>query len=90
MSRSVIEATEQLREFLFDKVYNVQSAQKEARKARRALRSLYRHLCSSSGVIGPPSSAEWGERRVVDYIAGMTDQYALRLARRLARSGKID
>ncbi len=90
MSRGVTDATEQLREFLFDRVYNVQSAQKEARKARRALRSLYRHLSSSTGGDGPYFSGEDRERRTVDYIAGMTDQYALRLAGRLSRAGKID
>jgi len=90
MSTGIIDATEQLREFLFDRVYNVQSVQREATKARRALRSLYRHLSSSTDVIGPSLPGEARERRVVDYIAGMTDQYALRLAGRLARAGKID
>lgn len=88
MSREIIDATEQLRRFLFERVYNVQSAQKEAGRARRALRSLYRHFASSDNPMGQTVSSQVDERHVVDYIAGMTDQFALRLAEKLSRSRK--
>lgn len=90
MSPEIIDATEQLRRFLFERVYNVQSAQKEAGRARRALRSLYRHFARSDNSAGQTISIQADERQVVDYIAGMTDQFALRLAAKLSRSRKID
>ena len=85
MSPEIISATEEMRRFLFDRVYNVQSAKKEAGKARRALRGLYGYLCRPTGFAAAGLGAEPNERTVVDYIAGMTDQFAQRLAGRLSR-----
>ncbi len=90
MSPEIIDATERLRRFLFERVYNLQSAQKEAGRARRALRSLYRHFAKSDTASGQAISTRADEREVVDYIAGMTDQFALRLATKLSRSRKMD
>ncbi len=88
MSPEIIGATEQLRQFLFERVYNVQSAQKEAGRARRALRALYQHFAGSESA-SRQVSGQANERRAVDYIAGMTDQFALRLAAKLSRSRKM-
>jgi dGTPase len=82
MGPVVLEVTNNLRLFLFDRVYNVQSAREEADKARQVVRKLYRFLSRHPDKM----PAEYRlfsddvERTVVDYIAGMTDQYALRLA----------
>jgi dGTPase len=82
MSREIREATEELRQFLFEHVYNVQSARREAARARKALRQLYRHLTEEpNSLIAAGQRKEGIERQAVDYIAGMTDQYALSLAR---------
>ena len=88
MSPEIIGATEQLRQFLFERVYNVQSAQKEAGRARRALRALYQHFAGSESA-SRQVSGQANERQAVDYIAGMTDQFALRLAAKLSRSRKM-
>ena len=85
MSPAIISATEEMRRFLFDRVYNVQSAKKEAGKARRALRGLYGYLRSPRGFAAAGLGGEPNERSVVDYIAGMTDQFAQRLAGNLSR-----
>jgi dGTPase len=85
MSPDMISATEDMRRFLFDRVYNVQSAKKEAGKARRALRGLYGYLCQPTDFAEAGLGGEPNERSVVDYIAGMTDQFAQRLAGRLSR-----
>jgi len=86
MSPQVLEATNTLREFLFDRVYNLRSAEEEAEKAREVVRLLYKYFNEHVGEL-PPEYSFYGdelERRVVDYIAGMTDQYALRMAEELS------
>jgi len=85
MSPQVLEATNTLREFLFDKVYNVRSAQKEAEKAREVIRLLYDYFNEHEDKLPSEycSYSDDPERRVIDYIAGMTDQYALRLSEEL-------
>jgi dGTPase len=82
MSSSVLEAANILRDFLFERVYNVQSVRKEAAKARDIVRQLYQYFIQHENELPPEFSLYSNEieRRVVDYIAGMTDQYATRLA----------
>ncbi len=86
MSPRILEATNTLRDFLFDRVYNVHAAQEEAEKARKIVRLLYRYFNEHEDKL-PPEYSFYGnnaERRVVDYISGMTDHYALRMAEELA------
>jgi dGTPase len=88
MSPPVIEATDTLRQFLFERVYNLQSAQKETDRAREIVRRLYHYFNKHADKL-PPEYALYSdevERRVADYIAGMTDQYALGLAKELSLS----
>jgi len=85
MSRQVQEVTDNLRQFLFDRVYNVQQAKQEAEKAREVVRQLYKYFVEYEDKLPPEyrSYSDETEQRVVDYIAGMTDQYALRIAEEL-------
>jgi len=86
MSPQILEATNTLRQFLFDRVYNQRSAENEAEKAREVVRSLYEYFNRHEDKL-PPEYRVYSdeiERRVVDYIAGMTDQYALRTAEELS------
>ena len=86
MSPPILEASNTLREFLFERVYNVHSAQAEAEKARGIVRHLYQYFSEEEAKL-PVEYRRYTdelERRVVDYIAGMTDQFALRLAEELA------
>ncbi|MDD5288626.1 MAG: deoxyguanosinetriphosphate triphosphohydrolase [Dehalococcoidales bacterium] len=86
MSPRVLEATNILRDFLFDKVYNVQSALAEAEKARQIIRYLYSYFLKRRKKLPAEyllhSDDKW--RGVIDYIAGMTDQYALQIAEELS------
>ena len=89
MSPQILEATNALRDFLFEKVYNVRLAQEESERAREAVRLLYNYFNEHEDKL-PPEYCLYSdevERRVVDYIAGMTDQYALRIAEELALTG---
>jgi dGTPase len=63
-------------------VYNLQAAQEKAEKARETICRLYDYLKEHENKLPSEYRAysDDTERRVVDYIAGMTDQYALRLA----------
>ena len=86
MSPQVLEATDTLRDFLFKRVYDVQSTQHESEKAGKVVRQLYKYFIEHADRL-PPEYRFYSddiERRVVDYIAGMTDQYALRLAEELS------
>jgi dGTPase len=85
MSDRVRQATDELRNFMFDNVYNVQSKNKDAGHARRVVQGLYEYLIKHEEKLPPEylSYSDETERRVVDYIAGMTDQYALTLAKEL-------
>ncbi len=86
MSRPVLEATNKLRDFLFDRVYNMRAAQEESERAREVVRLLYQYFNEHEDRL-PPEYRVYSddtERRVVDYLAGMTDQYALRMGEELS------
>ncbi len=86
MSPQILEATNNLRNFLFDRVYNVRSAQEKAEEARTVVRLLYKYFIGHEDKL--PLEYRYHsdeiEQRVVDYIAGMTEQYALRMAEDLS------
>jgi len=86
MSPQILEASNNLHDFLFARIYNVHSAQEEAEKARGVIRLLYKYFTEHEDKL--PSEYRFYsddiEQRVIDYIAGMTDQYALRLAEELS------
>jgi len=85
MSPPILEATDALRDFLFERVYNIRSAQEESEKAREIIRALYRYFKEHADKM-PEEYRFYSdelERRVTDYIAGMTDQYATRMAAEL-------
>jgi len=80
MSPDILRATNLLRQFLFDRVYYPSLAGEDAVKAEKVLRLLYSHFLEHEDRL-PREFASLPydrERKVIDYIAGMTDQYALR------------
>lgn len=79
-------AVNTLRAYLFTNIYDVHSAQEEAINAREIIRRLYDHFNQHPDNLPEDYllNINQPERRVVDYIAGMTDQYAVRLAGELA------
>ncbi len=82
MSPEVLAAANILRDLLFERVYNPNSALEETEKARGVVRSLYSHFIKHEDKMPQEYRLhrDSTERRVVDYIAGMTDQYAMSLA----------
>jgi dGTPase len=84
MSGDVGNATEKLHDFLFERVYDIESpAKREERKARRLLEELFRFYLDNPGEV-PGAPPLEGERpgpallqAIVDYVAGMTDRFAI-------------
>jgi len=81
MSAEYQEATEELRNFMFQNVYIGSSAKAEEGKAENLIRSLYERLMEKPGLLPEEFfkkiDEEGIERVVCDYIAGMTDRYAI-------------
>lgn len=79
MSEHIEEATYKLRDFLFERVYYNELIKSEFKKAKYILQSLYNYyLQNPQFLFGDlvPSEEEL-HRAVCDFIAGMTDRYAL-------------
>jgi len=74
----------ELRAFMFERVYLGPEATREHAKIELVIRSLFDHYCAHSDEI--PDSIPPGalERRVTDYLAGMTDRFCIRAFERLS------
>jgi len=85
MSPPVLAATDELREFMFQRVYLWEDTQPDAVAARRLVHFLFEYYMAHPDEISSdftlPDDPAW--RRVADYIAGMTDTFAIDLGRRL-------
>jgi len=85
MSEEVLAAANTLREFMFQRVYLWEGRREEAERAKQVVRFLFQYYLArpqemeSDFVIA--SDAAW--RRAADYVAGMTDGFALAAAERL-------
>ena len=76
-SAEVGAAMNRLRTFMFEHVYLGPAAQREHPRIRRMLRALFDHLVANPPPAVTPGATE--AERVTDYIAGMTDRYAVRV-----------
>jgi dGTPase len=85
LSPQVFSALDRLREYMFDQVYMRQTARAEQEKAIELIRDLFAHYLEHPDEIPPEYHRAPGDlpTRVADYIAGMTDRYALRTYERL-------
>ncbi|MBI5091545.1 MAG: deoxyguanosinetriphosphate triphosphohydrolase [Candidatus Hydrogenedentes bacterium] len=84
MEREALEATNELRAYMYNTVYPCEAIGREIAKAKKLLRELYFHLLehpADGSDDGDPSDSL--ERRTVDFVAGMTDQFALQLYQRI-------
>lgn len=86
MSRDVEAAVYGLRDFLFERVYYSEAIIKEFKKARIILKALYEHYLEHiedlTGAKRVSKAAE-KHRIVCDFVAGMTDSFALMTYERL-------
>ncbi len=81
MTPEVEKAMQDLRSFMFERVYKNPVAKGEESKARRILQQLYEYYIKRPEELPadfqPQISFEGMPRIVCDYIAGMTDKYAM-------------
>jgi dGTPase len=85
MSAAILEATNALREFMYQRVYLTSAAKEDDGKVRLMIDLLYRHFLTHPEQLPDETlritreRGEPTERAVVDHIAGMTDRYAIKV-----------
>ena len=72
-----------LRKFMFERVYLGPEARSEHDRVRRTLSGLFDHYLDNPSQLGDSSGGD-GLQTATDYIAGMTDRYAIATFKRLA------
>ncbi len=81
LSAETLQATDALRNFLFDRVYNPINEQPATLNAERIVQSLFayyvEHPDDLPSIIAPAVSGDSIDRRVADVVSGMTDRYAI-------------
>lgn len=87
LSEPVVEAMTRLRDWLFANVYQARSVHDDFEKASRILRELFGFFVNNEEALvahgGRRFSGDSLHVSVVDFIAGMTDRYAINLYHRL-------
>lgn len=87
MSAKVKKAMEEFREFMFKKIYHSAELEPDRKKAQYIIHKLYEHfMIHPEGLPQEYLEREdkWGlEVTIVDYIAGLTDMYAVNLFEKL-------
>ncbi|MEJ7798351.1 MAG: deoxyguanosinetriphosphate triphosphohydrolase [Solirubrobacteraceae bacterium] len=73
-------AMAQLREFMFEHVYLGEAARQEHSRIERVLRTLFDHYACDAALLPDGGGAAGADhaQRITDYLAGMTDRYAVR------------
>jgi len=83
LSERKLEATIKLRDFLYDRVYDLPSVHGDFVKSAKILRELYAYFLEHQEEFrkeaGEAFNHEPVERSIADFIAGMTDRYAFKL-----------
>ncbi len=83
-ANGILEPFNELRDFLFREVYPCEAITQEMDRASKVLRELYHHLLAHPvEEILKADESDSIERRTVDFVAGMTDEYAMNLYQRL-------
>jgi dGTPase len=75
-SDEIARAMLDLRAFMFDRVYLGEFAEEERRRATETVRRIFDHFAEHPEELPPDRPGDLAER-VTDYVAGMTDRFAL-------------
>ncbi|WP_432759148.1 deoxyguanosinetriphosphate triphosphohydrolase [Bordetella genomosp. 7] len=88
-SDSVQREADELKRFLFDNLYRHYRVMRMTNKARRIVRELFAAFLADPRLLPPDYQRDELEqaRAIADYIAGMTDRYAIREHKRLFEMG---
>ena len=84
MSEPVAKAMQELRNFMFENVYKNPDAKSEESKAEQLMVTLYNHFLTNldklpKDLLRNINNGEKKERVVCDYVASMTDRYAINM-----------
>jgi dGTPase len=84
-SAEVRAAANELREFMFQRVYFYDQTRAEAERGKRVVTFLFGHFTRHPDRISPGFSIATDpvQRQAADHVSGMTDRFAIRLARDL-------
>ena len=87
-SPRIHDAANELREFMFQRVYLYDRTRAEAERGKQVVIFLFHHFVAHPEGISPDFSLPQDPvaRRAADYVSGMTDRFAIRLARELGCS----
>lgn len=83
MSSELAEVANDLRGFLFERVYDPLNRLPETQNAQRIVRSLYTWYIDHPETLPSSESNDPIDRLIADHIASMTDRFAIDLAERL-------
>ncbi|HMC22761.1 MAG TPA: deoxyguanosinetriphosphate triphosphohydrolase [Thermoanaerobaculia bacterium] len=83
MSPEVLQALEELRTYMFQNMYLTPTVRGEFEKAQRILTMLFEYVTAHPEEFFGEKNEEPVERLAIDFIAGMTDRYAINLYERL-------
>ncbi|MEO8033774.1 MAG: deoxyguanosinetriphosphate triphosphohydrolase [Acidobacteriota bacterium] len=83
MSPEILGALESLRTFMFERMYLTPAVRDEFDKAQRMLTELFQYVTAHPEQFLEPGQDEPVERLAIDFIAGMTDRYAMNLYAKL-------
>ncbi len=83
MSPEVLQALEELRSYMFQHLYLIPAVRGEFEKAQRILTTLFEYVIAHPDEFFPRKDGEPVERLAIDFVAGMTDRYAINLYERL-------
>jgi dGTPase len=83
MSEEALQALEELRRYMFEHMYLIPSVRGEFEKAQKVLIAIFETVVAHPEQYLDTSSEEPVERLAIDFIAGMTDRYAIMLYEKL-------
>ncbi len=83
MTAEAMEALEALRKYMFENMYLIREVRGEFEKAQKILTALFEYVIAHPEEFLETRSEEPVERLAIDFIAGMTDRYALNLYSKL-------
>ena len=83
MTAEALEALEALRKYMFENMYLIHEVRGEFEKAQKILAALFEYVVAHPQEFLDTSSDEPVERLAIDFVAGMTDRYALNLYSKL-------
>jgi dGTPase len=83
MTAEALEALEALRKYMFENMYLIPEVRGEFEKAQKILTVLFEYVVAHPAEFLDLTSDEPVERLALDFLAGMTDRYALNLYTKL-------